>query len=174
MIGTNYRIFDKWQPSITQEWRQHENYWQGKPFISRWHYPMIPEYANRYAQFVTKHVISFSPTAQDALNMRRDAPEAIMVGGEISRTSFQRMSIGRYEALTSPWKDERIRIALRRAVDWEGITSIQTNREAFAAAGIDVETSMATHAPYDPDFWLDPRKGELGPTSENYRPRCAS
>ena len=44
-IGTNYRIVDKVQPSITREFKRFDDYWDGKPFIDRWHYPVIPEIA---------------------------------------------------------------------------------------------------------------------------------
>ena len=41
--------------------KRFDGYWQGKPNIDRWHYPIIPEYANRYSQFVAKNVMSFTP-----------------------------------------------------------------------------------------------------------------
>jgi ABC-type transport system substrate-binding protein len=131
-------------------------------------YPIVPEYANAYSQFLAKNVISFSPNARDALNVRKDAPDAIMSAGSISTTSFNRQHFGFPEANTSPWKDPRVRIAFRRAVDWESIQSFESNKDNFAAAGIDVELGFSTHAPPDPNYWLDPRKNELGSLSENY------
>ena len=36
-IGTNYKILDKLQPSISIQYRKHPDYWGGDPFIDRWH-----------------------------------------------------------------------------------------------------------------------------------------
>ena len=85
MIGTNFRMLDKIQPSIGWELKRHDEYWAGKPFIDRWHMAVIPEAANRYAQFMAKNIVSFSPTARDVLNVRRDVSEAMLIGSLISR-----------------------------------------------------------------------------------------
>ena len=169
MIGTGFRMLDKAQPSVTYEFKKFDNYWQGKPLIDRWQFPVIPEYANRYAQFLARNVSGFTPTSRDALKMRSDAPEAIMVGGEIITYTVNRMIFGKREKDTVPWKDARVRQALHRAVDWEAISRFQSDKERFAASGIEVEEFMTTHVPGDPSYYLDPRKGELGKSSDNYK-----
>lgn len=165
-VGTNYMIADKIQPSVTREFRQHPEYWGGKPFINRWHFPIIPEYSNQYAQFVGKNIVSFNPANVDALKMRQDAPEAVMLGSELP-TAGSGFRIGN-QVEGTPWKDVRVRYAMRRAIDWEKLTNFFANKDEFAKAGIDLETSYSAHLPSEPDFWLDPRKGELGPASQNY------
>jgi ABC-type transport system substrate-binding protein len=57
---------------------------------------------------------------------------------------------------------------MRRAIDWEKLTDFFASKETFAKAGVDVETSYSAHLPSEPDFWQDPRKGELGPASQNF------
>jgi ABC-type transport system substrate-binding protein len=168
MIGTGYRILDKAQPSITYEFKAHADYWAGKPYIDRWHYPIITEAANRYAQFLTKNLMSHSPNARDALKTRTDAPDAIMVGSEIVTYSVNRMIFGKREKDTMPWKDPRVRIAIHKAVDWEAINNFQSNKEQFAQAGIAIEQFRTTHVPGDPSYYLDPWKEELGKSSSNY------
>jgi ABC-type transport system substrate-binding protein len=168
-IGTGYRYLDKNQPSVTFEWKRNDTYWQGKPFIDRWHYPIITETANAYAQFLAQNIITFSPGARDALRLRADAPEAIMQAGSISTTSINRMHFGHPDSqTTAPWKDARVRIALRRAVDWQTMSDFTTNKDAFSAAGIELDRAYSTHVPPDPDYFLDPLKGELGSLSQNY------
>jgi ABC-type transport system substrate-binding protein len=168
MIGTNYRMLDKYQPSVARTWKANPDFWGGKPLIERWNQPIIPEYANRYAQFLAQSIESFTPTPQDALKLRSDAPQAIMVGQEIEIATANRMIFGKREKDTVPWKDARARIALHRNVDWEAITRFQSNQEQYKAAGVDIELHYTSHVSQDPSFFLDPRKGELGKESENY------
>jgi ABC-type transport system substrate-binding protein len=168
LIGTSFRMVDKVQPSVTQEWRRHEEYWGGKPFIERWHYPLITEAANAYAQFIARNIITYSPSARDALRLRRDAPEAIMAAGALGYHSVTRSNFGKIEKDTVAWRDPRVRIAIHKVVNWDGFLEVNSNRAEFAAAGIEIETGYMTHAPFNSGFFLDPRKNELGDASKNY------
>jgi ABC-type transport system substrate-binding protein len=168
MIGTNFRMLDKIQPSIGWELKRFDDYWQGKPFIDRWHVAVIPEAANRHAQFIAKNIASFSPGARDALSARRDVPEALMIGSTINRDVANRCLFGKDQAQTSPWKDPRVRIALHKLMNWDALLDLDSNRVELKAAGIDVETTYQTHVPDKPIYFLDPRKNELGDASKNY------
>jgi peptide/nickel transport system substrate-binding protein len=168
MIGSNYQILDKDERSVSQEYRGFPGYWRGEPFIARWHYPIIPEVASRQGQFVAQNIMRFDAQALQALQVRSEAPQAMLIQGEISPIQFNRMSFGTVEAETAPWRDSRVRIALRKSLDWDALTDALADKENFAAAGIDVETRPSTHMGTDPLYWLDPRKGELGRESQNY------
>jgi ABC-type transport system substrate-binding protein len=169
MIGTNFRMLDQYQPSITRNFKSNPDYWGGKPFIDRWHQPIIPEYANRYAQFLAQSIIRFTPTGQDALKMRSDAPQAMMIGEIINPVTVNRFKFGKQEKETAPWKDSRVRIAMHKAVDWTAINEFSANKAGFNSLGVEIEVVNATHVPYDTNFYLDPAKGELGQASENYK-----
>src|SRR5688572_23531299 len=78
-IGTGFKILDKFQPSITHEYKKFPEYWGGDPFIDRWHFPIIPEYSNRYAQFVNGNITTFTPTARDVLQVAKDVPGAVII-----------------------------------------------------------------------------------------------
>jgi ABC-type transport system substrate-binding protein len=168
MIGTGFRMLDKIQPSIGWELKKFDNYWQGKPFIDRWHIAVIPELANRHAQFASKHITSFSPSGRDTLNVRKDLPDALLIGGEISRDVANRCLFGKTEATISPWRDPRVRIGLHKLMDWDALLELDTSRSALRAAGIEVEATFQTHVPEKSIYFLDPRKNELGEASKNY------
>jgi peptide/nickel transport system substrate-binding protein len=167
-IGTGYKILDKHQPSITVEYRKHPEYWGGDPFIDRWHEPIIPEYANRYAQFVQGNVTNFRPTARDVMLLKKDVPQAIIVAEEIPQIEVTRHKWGRQSPLQQPWKDERVRVALRRSINYTGIAEFLSNKKVFEGEGIPVEVSMMTHVMQNPAYWLNPEKNELGEFSQNY------
>lgn len=173
-LGTGYRILERREPSVTVEMRSNPDYWKGKPFIERWRYAVIPEYANRYAQFVAGHIWSLPLASRDVLRVRKDAPGSQLIvtdsslgGGGTGRLFLNASVFGR-QPPPAPFNDERVRIAIRRAVDWEAITNVLANKTAFEAEGIRVPTAYATHVPAYPEFWLDPRKWELGEASKNY------
>jgi ABC-type transport system substrate-binding protein len=169
MIGTNFRMLDVYQPSITRQFKANPDYWGGKPFISRWHEPIIPEYANRYAQFLAQSIRGFTPTGQDALKMRGDAPQAIMVGGMINPVTVNRFKFGKREKETAPWRDRRVRIAMHKVVDWTAINNFLSNKAGFNAQGVELEVVNASHVPYDTNYYLDPYQDQLGQASANYK-----
>jgi ABC-type transport system substrate-binding protein len=168
MIGTNYRMLEQYQPSITRNFKANPDYWGGKPFIEKWHQPIIPEYANRYAQFLAQNIIRFTPTGQDALKLRGDAPQAVMIGQMINPVTVNRFKFGKREKESAPWRDPRVRIAMHKVVDWTAINEFSANKAGFNSLGVEIEVVNATHVPYDQSFYLDPLKGELGKDSENY------
>jgi ABC-type transport system substrate-binding protein len=167
-IGTGFKVLDKHQPALTMEYRKHREYWDREPFIDRWHFPIIPEYANRYAQFVTGNITSFTPTARDLISLTKDAPGAVVVAEELTKARISRFNFGREGAQTRAYKDPRVRIALRRSINWPGIAETLSNKTQFEANGIPVEMGNTTHATRDALWFLDPEKGELGANSQNY------
>jgi ABC-type transport system substrate-binding protein len=167
-IGTGYKILDKNEPSVRIEYRKNPDYWGGDPYIERWHQPIIPEYANRYAQFVSGNIIDFTPNARDILLLHKDAPEAVVVGNDIPRNGVGIHKWGRVNPQTSNYKDARVRIAFRRSIDYQAIMRFVSNQEQLEANGIPVELSIMTHMLQDPSYWLNPEKGELGALSQNY------
>jgi ABC-type transport system substrate-binding protein len=163
-IGTNYRVLDRIQPGIGREYRKHQNHWDGSPYMDRWLYPVIPEPAQRRAQFVTGNVFTYTPPQSDVLLLRQDYPAARMLRGEVG-AQYWVSFFGLREFETSPWRDERVRFAMRMAVDWEAVRAHFSNSNEFEAAGVPVESRMAgffagggIFAPY----WLDAKKGEYG------------
>ena len=167
-IGTGFKQLDKFQPSITHEYKKVKEYWGGEPFIDRWHFPLIPEYSNRYAQFTQGRIIRFTPTARDVLTVAKDVPGAVVIADPPDQLRASRYLFGLNRPNPDPYNDPRVRIALRRSIDFKSIGEVLSNRIAFEAAGIPVELKTMTHMPQNPSYWLDPEKGELGKVSESY------
>jgi peptide/nickel transport system substrate-binding protein len=167
-IGTGFKMMESYQPSIGFQYVKHAEYWGGDPFIDRWSQPIIPEYVNRYAQFTTGRAITFTPNARDVVTLANDAPNAVIVLEQILPTHMDSHFFGLNELDTSPWKDPRVRIAIRQSIDFKSISEIESARPQLAAAGIDINVQMTSHIPPMYGVWLDPEKGELGEVSKNY------
>jgi peptide/nickel transport system substrate-binding protein len=167
-VGTGYKILDKNEPAITLEYRKHAAYWGGEPFIDRWHTPIIPEYSNRYAQFVRGNIMDFTPTAKDVLLLAKDAPDTVIVAQDIPDDNVTRMRFGSMSPAQQAWKDPRVRVAVRRSIDFKKIGEFLANQQQLEGAGIAIDVSPMTHLNHDPGFWLNPEAGELGALSGNY------
>jgi peptide/nickel transport system substrate-binding protein len=167
-IGTGFKILDRYEPSIGIQYRKHPEYWGGDPFIDRWHEPIIPEYSNQYSQFVQGNVTNFAPTARDVMLLRKDAPGAVIVAAAISETQVCYHRWGKNDPLGMAWKDERVRVAMRRSIDWTGIAHFLSNKPEFDANGIPIEFRMMTHVQQNPSWWLNPESGEHGEYSQNF------
>jgi ABC-type transport system substrate-binding protein len=83
-------------------------------------------------------------------------------------TSF----FGYQDLETAPWKDARVRQAMRMSVDWNAMRAYFSNSADFASAGIPVESRMAGFISgggiVDYPYWLNPEKDELGEASKYF------
>jgi ABC-type transport system substrate-binding protein len=69
---------------------------------------------------------------------------------------------------TRPWKDPRVRIAIRKSINFKAIGELLSAKQKLEAAGIPIEVLTETHVNRHPGYWLNPEKGELGDLSQNY------
>jgi ABC-type transport system substrate-binding protein len=102
------------------------------------------------------------------LLMAKDAPQTVIVSEPIPDDNVERIRYGRNNQKTLPWKDPRVRVALRRSMNMQGIGEFLANKEEFERNGIPVEVVYRTHLPHNVSYWLDPAKNELGELSANY------
>jgi ABC-type transport system substrate-binding protein len=167
-VGTGFKILDKYQPSITFEYKKYAEYWGGDPFIDRWHFPIIPEYSNRYAQFANGNITTFTPTAREVLQTAKDVPGAVIVADQPENDRGSRYLFGIERPANDVFGDPRVRIAMRRSIDFRRIGEFLSNKAAFEGAGIPIDINPMTHLPQNPAYWLNPEKGELGNLSQNY------
>ena len=170
VIGTYHMQLDKFEPSVTWEYKKHP-YWRGggTPFIDRWHYPIIPEYAQRQAQFIVGNVYEFTPRAQEVLQVRKDAPQTTMYRTPIG-TGWGMIFFGYREFETSPWRDERVRKALSMMIDRAPMRAHFSNSEEYKAAGLPQEVRWHSHVKAGwTGYWLNPEKDELGSASQFWK-----
>ena len=161
-IGTGFKILDDLQPGNIIKFKKNPEYWGGNPFIDAWNGPIIPEYANAYAQFVSKNITVMLTTPRDVLQMLQDSPDAQVVANDIPVAHISRIRFGRENQHDLPWEDKRVRQAIRQSIDFQSIGRFISNSEKFESAGLEVDQVPRTHLPNDPSYWLDPRKGEYG------------
>lgn len=170
VIGTAYRQLDKFQPSVTWEYKRHDNFRvKDRPLIDRWHFPIIPEYAQRFAQFLVGNVLEFTPRTQEVLQVRQDASTARMFktdpGGGYGLIYF-----GNADFANSPWRDERVRKALSMLINRPALRAHFSNSDEFARSGLPTDDRFHTHVKAGLGaYWLDPMKDQLGAASKWFK-----
>lgn len=170
VIGTAYRQLDRFQPSVTWEYKKHPNFRiKDRPYIDRWHFPIIPEYAQRFAQFLVGNVLEFTPRTQEVLQVRQDAPQTRMFKTDPGG-GFGLIYFGNAEFNTSPWRDDRVRKALSMLINRPAMREHFSNSGTFAQAGFPIDDRFHTHVKAGLSaYWLDPAKDELGPASKWFK-----
>ncbi len=173
VIGTAYRYVSSYQPAIGFEFKKQEKYWRtGKPYMDRWLYPIIPEYANRQAQFLAKNISVYTPNQGDVLQMRKDLGtadgSAILQKADLSG-GLTVSYFGFKELDTAPWKDERVRQAISMVIDRKARYEYFQSAADFAAAGIPKVTRYNTHFSGGSFFWLDAQTNGLGDISKVFQ-----
>lgn len=169
-IGTSYRQLESYQPSVHLLFKKHDRYWrEGRPFIDRWHYPIIPEKANRLAQFIAGNIYAYEPLPEDLVQVQRDvAGRAVVQRGDYSGLMWMAF-FGLKDFESSPWRDERVRQALSMVIDRETRYRFLRNADELEAAGLPIKMRYHTHFHALSPYWLDWRDGSLGEASKYFR-----
>jgi hypothetical protein len=92
----------------------------------------------------------------------------VIVAQPIDDDGIRRFRFGRQNPDAQIWADPRIRVAMRRSIDFKTIGAFLANKAEFEKNGIAIEILTETHLGHHPAYWLDPEKGDLGKVSGNY------
>jgi len=141
-----------------------------RPFIDRWRYPILVEYAQRYAQFVSGNTTTFTPKQEEILQVKKDVPGAQLFRTDIGRSLWLGW-FGMKDIESVPWRDERVRQAISMLFDRAAFSEEFTNSAELVKGGLPaVETRWQSHvSPGHATYWLDPRKNELGDASKFWK-----
>lgn len=177
-IGTGYNVLSTYQPSIKYEYKKHPGWWRtGRPFVDGYTYAVVPEYAQRLAQFLVGNILEFTPTQQDMLQTLKDAPSVKPYAVDPSG-SYQFIWFGQGKNATdryaidqgAPWMDKRVRQALSMSINRKVLNDHFANAAPFEAQGLPISFKQDTHVMAQrASYWLDPEKNELGESSKFYK-----
>jgi ABC-type transport system substrate-binding protein len=164
--GSSAWFIEKYQPSTGFTYAKNPNWYRtDRPFVDRYEYPIVSEYATGLAQFRAGNVYSFGVRQEDVLQTKRDLPELVMLQSNFNRLWFN--SWFGYEG-NSPFKDERVRQAWSMSLDRDLWIDTFGNTEPFVKAGLPVEKRWHSHFPSGIEgWWVDPQdEKEFGPNSK--------
>ena len=161
--GNGPWLLDEYEPSVRYRWKKNPNYYlPNRPFPDFVDRPILPEAAQRLAQFRVGNILHNVAGPSDIIQMWKDVPQLNL---------YQRRTLGNglspsvwfgYEG-DSPFKDQRVRQAFSMLVDREGYTLAAWNADRFEAEGLGFEAEVNTciTAGWGP-YWLDPTGSDFG------------
>ncbi|MPZ99945.1 MAG: hypothetical protein GEU80_11555 [Dehalococcoidia bacterium] len=170
MIGTGPWILEEYEPSVRFRYSRHpEFYMEGQPYLDGVDLAIVPEYANRLAQFQAHNTHGFGVSGDDVLTLR-DQHEGAQW--------FSLQPIGQSQVFFSPadmdpdapWRDDRFRRAISMGLDRDALTDVAYNSNALRDAGFDVAGTWNNIVPagFGDRWWLDPQSEAHGPTGANF------
>jgi peptide/nickel transport system substrate-binding protein len=160
-IGSGPWMLESYQPSVALKFAKNPAWhFNGFPLMDRVEGAIIPEYANRIAQFQAGNTDVEGITAEDIVNIKKSMPN-INLYGEVS----QLLSFLFFDPdPASPWaKDPRVKQAISMSIDRAGLMDLGYNVGKLKAEGLAVSERWNNLIPAGMErFWLDPRSADQG------------
>ncbi|MBM3138662.1 MAG: ABC transporter substrate-binding protein [Chloroflexi bacterium] len=166
-IGSGPWILDGYQPSQAFRFKKHPDFFvPGRPFVDGVQMSIVPEYANRLAQFQAGNTHVEGIQAEDVLTLRKDQPKVQWRGVQPALLSFIFFS-PKDKDPNAPWQDARFRQAVSMATDRNALTELGYSVKALRAAGLDVLDTWNNLIPAGfTRWWLDPKSKDQGATAK--------
>lgn len=167
MIGSGPWIFDSYKPGEKFVYKKNPDWHEkGYPLMDGVEIAIIPEYANRKAQFLAGNLDVTDINAEDLVAVK-DQVKDVQLYGELPRL----LSFFYFDAdPASPVADPRVRQAISMCLDRDGLTDLGYNIKKLKAAGLDVKTGWNNLIPAGfSRYWLDPQGKDVGPTGELFK-----
>jgi peptide/nickel transport system substrate-binding protein len=179
MIGSGAWMSTRFTPDVTMEWKKNPDWHLGpeRPYIDDLHQPIIPEYANRLAQFQAGNLDSSDVVNDDVLGLKDDSKYAHWnwitndPGSTLNFLGYSHIHALQGDPATDmPWKDERVRQATSMALDRAEKIDFEYNVDAFRAAGLNPSEAWHNFIPVgQARWWLDPTSADQGPSAKFFQ-----
>ncbi|MBI5949603.1 MAG: ABC transporter substrate-binding protein [Chloroflexi bacterium] len=172
MIGSGPWKFDSYTPSVSIKYKRNENWHfkssdgQSFPLMDGIEYAVIPEYANRLAQFLSKNTDHTGLVADDLVNVKKQIPD-VQLYGEVS----QLLSFMFFDSdPASPLQKAEVRQAISMSMDRDALTDLGYNVKKLRDAGLTVRDDWNNLIPAGMNrFWLDPKGTGQGDTAKFFK-----
>ncbi len=162
--GMGPYMLEEYRPSSFVNWKANPNYWEaGLPYVDRWEFPIVAEYATRLAQFKAGNIYSITPNTQDITSLKGDVSKALIYQPDFT-VGWPVIFFGRTDPVFNGWKgDVRIRRALSMAIDRGLYNDTFYNIPTLKAAGFgNIESRWHNMLSCGWPYWLDPQSKEMG------------
>jgi ABC-type transport system substrate-binding protein len=161
-------MLEEYSPSVRMVYNRNPDYYiKDRPFIEKVEIPLIPDYAQRLAQFKAGNIYTHVASVSDVVQTKRDVPQTVLhQGSNYASAGGGYITFG-WEGDT-PWSDARLRQAMSLVIDREAYADTIENRDGFRKEGLDlpIKFNSIVYAGW-PGAYLDPTNDkEFGPTNK--------
>jgi len=162
--GMGPYILEEYKPSSIVSWERNPNYFEkGLPYVERWEFPIVTEYATRLSQFKAGNIYALTPNTTDIISLRQDLPNAVVYQPDFN-VGWPVIFFGRTDPVFHGEKgDVRIRKALSMAIDRDLFIDTFYNVSQLQKAGFaNIETRWHNMISCGWPYWLNPQSKEMG------------
>ena len=171
-IGSGPWVWKSYEPSVKFVKTRNPNWHLGKPggapFFDSVETAIIPEYANRLAQFLAGNLDLVDVNADDLPSVIKQ-----ISGARINGTTGPTLSFSYFdpEAISSGFaKDPRVRQAISMSLDRDSLMELGYNVKKLRDAGIKVETPWHNLLPAgETAWWIDPVGTKMGAAAKYFK-----
>jgi peptide/nickel transport system substrate-binding protein len=170
-IGSGPWVWKSYEPSVrfikdrNPAW--HLGKPDGAPYFDSVETSIVPEYANRLAQFLAGNTDTSDINGEDLPNVVKQ-----LTGVRIESRTGPTLSFMFFDSdPASPWnKDPRVRQAISMSLDRDGLMELGYNVKKLRDAGLKVETKWHNLMPAgETNWWLDPQDPKMGAGAANFK-----
>jgi ABC-type transport system substrate-binding protein len=166
-VGTGPWILKEYKPSESFFYDRNPDWYNSPyPLVDHVDYAIIPEYANRKAQFLAGNLDVTDLNAEDLVDVKNQV-KGVYLYGELPRL----LSFFYFDpSPTSDVSDPRVRQAISMCLDRDALTDLGYNTTKLKAAGLDVKTGWNNEIPAGfTRWWLDPQGKDIGDTAKYFK-----
>jgi peptide/nickel transport system substrate-binding protein len=170
MIGTGPWVMTNYSPSQSFSFDKNPDWVvQGLPYTDHCDVAIIPEYANRLAQFQAGNLHEAGINANDVLQLRSQQGDVQWLGTQSALLSHCYFSSAEQDP-NAIWRDERFRQAISMCQDRDALLDLSYNVKKLQAAGLSPATSWNNVIPAGfARWWLDPQSAEQGDSAKYFK-----
>ncbi len=139
-VGTGPYKFLKWRTADRVELIANENYFEGKPYISKYIYRVIPDQSVQFMELISGGIDSMDLNSE-LWTTRANTPKFIKNFNKFKITGFSYVYLG-FNLKNELFKDKRVRKAINYAINKEEIIQ-----------GVKKGLAIRTSGPYIPGTW---------------------
>jgi peptide/nickel transport system substrate-binding protein len=171
-IGSGPWVWKSYEPTVKKIVTRHPNWHlgvqSGAPFFDSIEVAIIPEYANRLAQFKAGNTDVSGINGEDLPDLIKQIPNARIearTGPTLSFTFFDPEGIS-----TGVFKDPRVRQAISMSYDRNALMELGYNVKKLRDAGLKVETKWHNLIPAgETAWWVDPTSSAMGDAAKYFK-----
>ncbi len=170
-IGSGPWMLKSYTPSSDLKFTKNPDWHEkGFPLMDGVEISLIPEYANRIAQFQAGNLDTTAINASDLVGIKQQIRDVTLVGILSESTSYVYFD----SDPAAPWRKPEVRQAISMSIDRDGLNDLAFDVSKMKAAGLDVRSLWNNVIPAGMSrYWLDPQSSAHGETGKYFKHNVA-
>jgi len=167
MLGSGPFMFDKYEAGSVIAWKKNPDYFEkdengnALPYLDEVNLAIITDQNQVLSQFAAGALDTISVPPKLIESVKSQNPNAVIDQAPRNILSFLYFDPLAFTEDKMPFKDERVRIAMSRAIDRDGLLQLISKAGGLWA-------DIPINGGFGSEWWLDPKSSAMGDAAVNY------